>query len=42
MIKIISCRIFETYIKDILDENMDVVYLDVQLHNYRQSPHLSK
>ena len=33
MIKIISCRLFETYIKDMLDENYDVVYLDVQLHN---------
>ena len=34
MIKIISCKIFETYIKDMIDDNYDVVYLDVQLHNY--------
>ena len=33
MIKVIACKIFETYIKDLISENMDVTYLEVQLHN---------
>ena len=33
MIKVIACKVFETYIKDLIDENMNVTYLEVQLHN---------
>ena len=33
MIKIIACKIFETYIRNNLPENSDITYLEVQLHN---------
>lgn len=32
--KIISCRIFKTYISGFLNKNDEVVYLDIQMHNY--------
>lgn len=33
MIKVIACKVFETYIEGLISENMDVTYLEVQLHN---------
>lgn len=32
--KIISCKIFETYIQDFINQGDEIVYLDIQLHNY--------
>lgn len=33
MIEVIACKVFETYIEGLISENMDVTYLEVQLHN---------